>query len=169
MAKRRAAKQKNPPLRDRLRPGPAQYPVRGARSSMLTPRQKAVVEDTFLAVAPQAEAAAMMFYLRLFKIAPALRPLFRRPLDEQGRKLMQTLTLAVSSLNRLEDLQEPLARLGARHAGYGVRDEHYAVVGEALLWTLREALGTRFDKFAHEAWAALFHAVAGMMREGVEA
>ena len=72
-------------------------------------------------------------------------------------------------MNRLEDLHEPLGRLGACHAGYGVREEHYAVVGEALLWTLREAPGSRSDKFAHDAWAALFQAVAGMMREGVEA
>lgn len=42
-------------------------------------------------------------------------------------------------------------------------------MGEALLWTLREAPGSRFNKFAHDAWAALFQAVAGMMREGVEA
>lgn len=99
--------------------------LRGTRceehDQVLTPRQKALVGNNSPAVAPQVEAAAMMFRFRLLQMAPALRPLFLRPLDEPGP---ETLTLAVSSLSRLEDLQEPLARLGACHPGYGVRDEN---------------------------------------------
>jgi hemoglobin-like flavoprotein len=34
--------------------------------------------------------------------------------------------------------------LGARHSGYGVAAAHYAIVGEALLWTLERGLGEGF-------------------------
>jgi hemoglobin-like flavoprotein len=132
----------------------------------MTDRQKAVVEDTFMAVAPIAETAAMLFYKRLFETAPGLKPLFRSSMEEQGRKLMQTLSLAVSSLNRIETLEAPLLRLGARHAGYGVKDKDYGTVADALLWTLHHALGERFDQFARDAWIALFQHVAGVMQKG---
>jgi hemoglobin-like flavoprotein len=47
---------------------------------------------------------------------------------------------------------------------YGVRPEHYATVGEALLWTLDEGLGALRTAEARDAWVATYEFVATTMR-----
>ena len=60
-----------------------------------------------------------------------------------------------------------LVRLGARHVRYGVRHEHFDVVGEALLWTLEQGLGERFTPAVRDAWVAAWDVIAGAMRTGM--
>ena len=132
---------------------------------MLTDRQRALVRETWAAVAPIAPTAAALFYGRLFELDPSLRRLFgSTDLAEQGKKLMQTLSVAVASLDRLDALIPAVEALGRRHVGYGVRDDHYATVAQALLWTLEQGLGPAFTAEAREAWTAVYLTLAGVMQ-----
>ena len=47
---------------------------------------------------------------------------------------------------------------------YGVRAEHYATVGEALLWTLDQGLGALRTTEARDAWVTTYALVAAAMR-----
>jgi nitric oxide dioxygenase len=132
----------------------------------MTPRQIELIQDTFAAVRPNDEAAADLFYSRLFEIAPEVRPMFRGDLKEQGRKLMATLAFVVAGLSRFDKLKAAVSKLGSRHASYGVQDQHYAAVAEALLWTLRQGLGASFTSEAEEAWTVAYTMLAGTMRDG---
>lgn len=129
----------------------------------MTPSDIQLVKTSFAAVAPIADQAAALFYARLFELDPSLRPLFRGDLTEQGKKLMQTLALAVASLDRLDAIVPAVRALGARHAGYGVREEHYATVGAALLWTLERGLGSAFTAEVRAAWTATYTTLANTM------
>jgi hemoglobin-like flavoprotein len=131
--------------------------------------QKALVQTSFAQVRPIADAAAALFYNRLFELDPTLRPLFKSDLKEQGRKLMDMLTLAVKGLDRPEALLPALAALGRRHAGYGVNKHDYETVGAALLWTLEQGLGPSFTPDIREAWSALYRLVADTMSEAAVA
>ena len=126
--------------------------------------QKELVQTSFAQVRPIADAAAALFYGRLFELDPTLRPLFKGDMKEQGRKLMDMITLAVKGLDRPEALLPALAALGRRHAVYGVNEHDYETVGEALLWTLEQGLGPSFTPEVREAWEALYGFVAGAMR-----
>ena len=95
--------------------------------------------------------------------------MFPANLDDQGRKLMQMLGAAVGMLNRPAALIPALESLGRRHSGYGVRDEHYATVGEALLWTLERGLGPLFADEVREAWTALYQVVSTTMQSAAKA
>jgi nitric oxide dioxygenase len=108
-----------------------------------------------------------LFYNRLFDIAPDTRAMFKGSIDQQARKLMETLALAIASLRDTPTLVATLEALAKRHVGYGVRDEHYDKVGEALLWTLQQGLGDAFTPHAREAWTALYGTVADVMRRAV--
>jgi hemoglobin-like flavoprotein len=79
------------------------------------------------------------------------------------------LAAAVSRLDRPAALAPALGALGRRHAGYGVRDGHYEVVGAALLATLEDRLGPRFDAEVRAAWTTCYELVAGAMRAGARA
>ena len=130
----------------------------------MTPEHIALVQCTFADVVPMAETAAALFYERLLTLDPTLRSLFHRDMQEQGRKLMAVLHLAVAGLSRLEDLVPILQELGKRHHRYGVQDAHYATVGAALLWTLHQGLGERFSPEVQAAWTSAYTLLADTMR-----
>ena len=100
----------------------------------MNPEQIMLVQASFVLVMPIADTAAALFYQRLFELDPSLRPMFRGDIQEQGRKLMTMLKLAVNGLTRLDQLVPAVQALGQRHARYGVRDEHYCYghCGKAL-------------------------------------
>jgi hemoglobin-like flavoprotein len=75
------------------------------------------------------------------------------------------LTAAVKGLDRLEQLAPVLQDLGRRHVAYGVGDAHYAIVGQALLWTLEKALGRAFTPELRHAWTTVYTLVATTMQE----
>mgnify|MGYP001765785826 CR=1 FL=1 len=135
----------------------------------MTPDQIALVQTSFARLAPQADAVAMAFYDRLFAIDEALRPLFPADLSAQRAKLMQMLGAAVQGLHDVPALLPVVTALGRRHAGYGVRPEHYATVGHALVDTLRSGLGADFTPPLELAWSAVYTALAGAMQAGAQA
>ena len=131
----------------------------------MTPEQVTIIKSNFAQVVGQKEAVGLMFYERLFTIAPEVKPLFKGDLKAQSRKLMDTLALAIGMLRDMPTLVTTLEGLAKRHVAYGVKDEHYAKVGEALLWTLEKGLGAAFTADAKSAWAALYGAVSDVMRK----
>jgi hemoglobin-like flavoprotein len=133
---------------------------------MITNRQKQLVQETFALVAPIADTAASLFYGRLFEIDPSLRRMFRGDMAEQGKKLMSMIGMAVKGLDRLDMLVPAVEALGARHADYGVRDQHYTTVAEALLWTLEKGLGDFYTEEVEEAWTAVYILLARTMMQG---
>jgi hemoglobin-like flavoprotein len=134
----------------------------------MTPEQAQIVKLSFAQVMRNKDQVGMMFYDRLFEIAPEVRPLFKGDIAGQSRKLMDTLALAVGMLRDMPTLVMTLQGLARRHVGYGVRDEHYDKVGEALLWTLEQGLGDAFTPQVRGAWAALYTTVATVMRDAAK-
>ena len=129
----------------------------------MTPRQIDLVQDSFAQVLPITADAAAEFYRRLFAIAPETRALFHNDMDEQGRKLFLTLAAVVDSLEALERVVPVAEALAVRHVGYGVREEHYAAVGAALIGMLGHVLGSRFDAETEGAWASAYALLSGCM------
>ena len=131
----------------------------------MTEDQVRLVRESWEKVRPIAPAAAALFYGRLFEIEPSVRPLFKRDIGEQGKMLMGMIGTVVSRLDDLTALVPAVKNLGARHAAYGVRDEHYAPVGAALLWTLEQGLGDDFTPPVRDAWATAYGILAETMME----
>lgn len=131
----------------------------------MTPEAVKLVQDSFEKVAPIADTAADIFYDRLFEIAPEVRAMFPADMKDQKIKLMQTLTVAVKSLHKVETIVPVVQDLGVRHIGYGVRPEHYDTVGAALLYTLEKGLGDDFTPEVKDAWTETYMLVAGVMKD----
>jgi hemoglobin-like flavoprotein len=131
-------------------------------------RQIELVQSSFAQVVPIADTAAALFYGRLFELDPSLRPMFRGDLKEQGKKLMDMIRAVVGNLRTLDRIVPGIRALGSRHAGYGVRDEHYDTVGNALLWTLGQGLGEAFTQETREAWTAAYAVLSGTMKDAAD-
>ena len=135
----------------------------------MTPDAQRLVRDSFAKIAPNAEAAAGMFYDRLFALDPSLRRLFNGDMTEQRRKLMTMIGTAVANLHRLDTIVPAVQDLGRRHAGYGVAPSHYQTVAAALLWTLEQGLGDEFTSETRQAWVECYTTLASTMQQAVAA
>lgn len=131
----------------------------------MTAAQIALVQSSFELARPGLEPATLMFYDRLFELDPSLRGLFHTSREDQARKLAQALSVVVKGIDRPAQLRGAVEALGRRHAGYGVHEEHYATVGEALIWTLEKGLGEAFTLDTRAAWIAAYGWLAFVMCE----
>jgi hemoglobin-like flavoprotein len=132
----------------------------------VTPDQIQLVQQSFAKVAPISETAAVLFYDRLFEIAPQVKAMFPSDMTEQRkqrRKLMATLAVVVGGLGNLEAILPAASALAKRHVGYGARAEHYPVVGAALLWTLEKGLGDAWTPELADAWSTAYGTLSGYM------
>jgi hemoglobin-like flavoprotein len=105
-----------------------------------------------------------LFYNRLFELMPEVRPMFSRSsLPEQSKKLLTMLGYVISKLDKLDEIMDEVSKLAQRHTKYGVKDEHYAAVGTALLWTLEKGLGDHWNDSIRIAWTEVYTTLAGAM------
>ena len=88
----------------------------------LTLKHKRLVRDSLESIREYETSVVVLFYGRLFEIAPETRALFKIDIRKQSKKLLDTLTTAVESLDRFEELLPFLAELGRKHVTYGVSD-----------------------------------------------
>ena len=124
----------------------------------------ALLETSFQAVVLHGEAFVVAFYERLFSRFPETRALFAATdMLEQRKKLQRTLSLILEHLQEPEVLVPMLSDLGQRHMGYGVRQEHYRMVGAVLLETFADFLGQHWTPAHHDAWVKGYEAVSGLM------
>jgi nitric oxide dioxygenase len=133
---------------------------------ILSERQKRLVRESFEAMREYESSVLVLFYGRLFEIAPETRALFRIDIREQSSKLMNTLATLIDALDRLEPLLPYLAELGRNHVTYGVKPQHYEKLRTALTWALGQALGAEFGRETRTAWDTLLTAVSNAMLEG---
>ena len=132
----------------------------------MTAKQKQLIRESFPDIREMAGPVSLLFYGRLFALDPTLRPMFRQDIELQGRKLMDMLTTVVDNLDHFEGLAPTLRALGQKHAGYGVRPEHYQTLAQALMWALGQALDRQFDPELRTAWIAIIEAVSEGMKNG---
>lgn len=132
--------------------------------------QISLVQDSFKKVAPIAEAAAELFYGRLFEIAPQVKPMFAESdMKSQGQKLMMTLSVAVKGLSDLDSIVPIVQKLGVTHIKYGVKEEHFPIVADALLWTLEKGLGDDWNEELKGAWVEAYTILSGTMIDAMNA
>ncbi len=121
-----------------------------------TAPQSALIRETFHALKERLAPASVSFYTALFRRAPHLRKLFRDDLEGQGMKFMTALGFVIENINRTEVLTDRLADLGHVHAIMGVTAADFEPMGEALMETLRDELGTAFTPEAESAWRSAY-------------
>ena len=85
-------------------------PFQSKRSK--SPQEKALVKETWRKLTPMADAAARLFYERLFEIDETTRPLFKTTdLAEQRQKLIHALVMVVQGLDHIEALVPTLGEI----------------------------------------------------------
>lgn len=133
---------------------------------MLDQATKELLKSSIALLPADINRSTVIFYQRLFELAPEVRELFPADLSKQARKLLDTLTWVVRHVDRPEDLLRALHALGERHAGYNVQVDHYAAVGSALMWMFQQCLGDKFTDDMEEAWINAYAFISAEMERG---
>lgn len=123
------------------------------------------IRQTWASAVAAREIVGQLFYENLFRVAPQTRALFPASLDDQGRKLVQTLSWIVDHLDQEDELFPAADALAARHVGYGVMPDHYEAVGAALIATLHAGLGADFEAEDEAAWLRTYGVLSKRMIE----
>ena len=103
------------------------------------------------------------FYTKLFFDNPELRKMFPQEMEEQNKKLIDMLNVIIERLENLNELKGEIIAVARRHVDYGVKTEHYNMVGNALLWTLQKALGKDWTEELKTAWINCYNVLSGTM------
>lgn len=120
------------------------------------------------------QTVGVLFFKRIFDIAPEALQLFSfreepniyesEALKHHAISVLSTVGAAVAGLGDLQKLVPILEDLGKRHVNYGVKAEHYNIIGEALIDTLALSLGPAFTPEVKCEWMKVYSMVANTMK-----
>lgn len=123
-----------------------------------------IIHATWKVLGAENAHFAKRFYERLFQACPHLSKLFTGDIETQAQMLTQMLETVIYATNRPENLILGLSDLGRRHEGYGVKSDHYEIVRDCLLDTIREVLGEeRYTPEVEDAWKSTINSLTRVM------
>lgn len=134
----------------------------------MTDTRISIVKNSWFYLVNNTENAGNFFYQTLFELDPTLKLLFQENIDEQSQKLVTMLNFVVTRLHELDQIIPQIEGLAVHHIHYGVRREHYELVGQALIQTLEYKLDEHWNEHTEEAWLALYSILSGVMIRATE-
>jgi len=106
------------------------------------------------------------FYAKLFEQFPGVRAMFPADMVALERKFIDTLIAVVELIGEPDRVRPRLEELGKRHATYGAQPEHYPLVCDALIETIREASGEAWSAQLETEWSQALLLVSEIMLIG---
>ena len=76
------------------------------------------------------------------------------------------LTYVITKFDSMDSILHEVTALAERHKKYGVKDEQYIYVGDALLWTLEKGLGEFWTAELKTAWVDFYQTLSSVMITG---
>jgi hemoglobin-like flavoprotein len=132
-------------------------PARAGASAeiSLTAAQKRLIRESFLKLEPALDLVGQLFFLKLFRLDPALRGRFAGDPQTQSRKFMAAVKLTIISLKHEDGLAPTLKLLGVRQRQLGIKLRDYRTMAKSLMWTLERSLERSFTRETKDAWTTL--------------
>lgn len=136
--------------------------------TMFTPEQIDRIRASFKHVAPHADDLTRLFFTRLFTAGPSVRALFPRDAAARSQDLIASLGIVVKNLSRLDSIEHLLTEMGIRHHRAGVQPQHYGIVRDAMIASMRDVAQGEggWDARVEQDWQEVFNVVASMMIRG---
>lgn len=144
-------------------------PIPGNKTPGMTDEQITIVKNSWK-IFRKVDAGLIgdVFYSKLFCDNPQLRSMFPTTMKHQYKKLIDMLSVIISRLDDLSEISNDIKMMALRHESYGVKPQHYRMVGNALIWTLKRGLGNDWNNDLQEAWAAAYAKLAEAMTAGLQ-
>ena len=143
--------------------------VQGLIAATVDPVTIQLLQQSFQALAPHGDRLVVSFYTRLFERFPGVRTMFPTDMTAQRKKLLDTLATVIDGLAAPGAVRDQLRALGQRHTGYGARPEHYPVVCDCLVDSMREVVGAAWTDQLEFEWKHALELISRIMLDGASA
>jgi nitric oxide dioxygenase len=133
---------------------------------MLSPETIAIVKSTAPILSEHGETLTKHFYKRMFTHNPEVAPFFNAANQQAGkqqRALAGAITAYAANIDNLEVLGGAVELIAQKHASLMIKPEHYPIVGENLLASIREVLGAGATDEVINAWGEAYGFLADIM------
>jgi nitric oxide dioxygenase len=131
---------------------------------MLSDQTIAIVKATAPVLDEHGETLTKHFYKRMFAHNPEVLPFFN-PANQAGGSQQRALAAAIcayaANIDNLEVLGGAVELIAQKHASLLIKPEHYPIVGENLLASIREVLGAAATEDIINAWAEAYGILIG--------
>lgn len=126
-----------------------------------------IIRKSFEKAKPIAGDVATKFYENLLEDNPELKPMFSHVnFDTQKTALINSLVFIVENIENTDKLVPYLEKMGARHVGYGTKEEHYPMVGGALIKTFAHFFGADWTQDLEDNWKSAYGVITECMLKG---
>ncbi len=138
---------------------------------MLSEKVISIIKSTVPALQENGETLTRHFYKRMFERNPEVQGFFN-PANQASGGQQQALAAAIcayaANIDNLSVLTGAVETIAHKHASLRIKPEHYPIVGENLLASIKEVLGDAATDEVIEAWAAAYQVLADILidREG---
>lgn len=133
---------------------------------MLTEKTISIVKATVPVLQEGGEALTRHFYKRMFSHNPEVQPFFNPAHQESGSQ-QQALAGAIcayaANIDNLDVLGSAVELIAQKHASLCIKPEHYLIVGENLLQSIKEVLGEGANDDVIEAWGEAYNFLAKIL------
>lgn len=125
-----------------------------------------IVKSTAPVLNEQGEKLTRHFYARMFKHNPEVAPFFN-PAHQAGGSQQRALAAAIcayaANIDNLEVLGEAVELIAQKHVSLTIKAEHYPIVGENLLASIKEVLGDAATPDILNAWEQAYGLLADIL------
>lgn len=138
---------------------------------MLSQQSIDIVKSTVPILQEHGETLTTHFYKRMFTHNPEVAPYFNAANQAAGlqqKALAGAICAYAANIDNLGALGGAVELIAQKHVSLMIKPEHYPIVGENLLASIREVLGEGATDDVINAWAEAYGALAGILtgREG---
>lgn len=136
------------------------------RKHMLSEKTISIVKSTAPILEQHGEALTRLFYKRMFSKNPEVAPFFNRTNQHAGtqqKALAAAICAYAANIDNLEVLGSAVELIAQKHASLQIKAEHYPIVGENLLASIRELLGEAATDDIINAWGEAYGFLANIL------
>ncbi|WP_353112587.1 NO-inducible flavohemoprotein [Salinisphaera dokdonensis] len=130
---------------------------------MLTDSQKMIVKQTVPILQAHGETLTRHFYARMFRVNPEVQAYFNPAHQRSGGQQRALAGAILAYAQHIDDpavLSDAVELIAQKHASLSIKPEHYPIVGDNLLASIREVLGEAATDEVINAWAAAYRVLA---------
>lgn len=133
---------------------------------MLSQKTIDIVKSTAPVLAEHGETLTRHFYERMFSYNPEVLTFFNSANQTGGtqqRALAGAICAYAENIDNLEALSRPVELIANKHVSLRIQPEHYPIVGENLLESIKEVLGDAASDDIINAWGEAYGFLADIL------
>ncbi|MBF7016099.1 globin domain-containing protein [Staphylococcus durrellii] len=130
---------------------------------MLTENEIQTIRDTVPLLKEHGQTITSKFYDRLFIEHPELKNVFNQTNQKKGLQssaLAMAVLAAAEHIDDLSPIVPVIMPVVYKHCALQVLPEHYPIVGENLLWAIKEVTGLTDDSEVIQTWGKAYQEIA---------